>query len=182
MDLSCEVSNRSTIENQSEYNHYLATLRKKMIKVFHEKYTVININLDEFNKTINDYISIHIKNFDFCFLNCEFVIEVDNKFIAKIKTNYFHYTDISNINRHLLYDIVCFKSRGHKFYIINQTTINSISDRCNMSYELYMNQHLHVCERKKNINIAKYPHLINSLDRNKKHPFMRKFSHIKFNN
>ena len=37
-------------------------------------------------------------------------------------------------------------------------------------------------ERKININIAKNQQMINSLDRNKNHPPLRKFSHIPFNN
>ena len=31
-------------------------------------------NLDGVNKILNDYISTHNKNFDFYFINCEFVI------------------------------------------------------------------------------------------------------------
>ena len=69
---------------------------------------------------------------------CEFVIEFDNNFIANIKTNYVYNTDVININEYLLFDIDCFKSRGYKFYNINQMTINIISDRCNMTYEHYI--------------------------------------------
>ena len=34
MDFLCKVCDRSIIENESEYNNYLATLRKKMITVY----------------------------------------------------------------------------------------------------------------------------------------------------
>ena len=61
-------------------------------------------------------------------------------------------------------------------------TINIITDRCNMTYEHYINQPMHRCERKINMNIARNPHLINLLDRNKKHPLNRKYLHIPFNN
>ena len=44
--------------------------------------------------------------------------------------------------------------------------IKIISDRCNMTYEDYINQPMSMCE-KTNMNIAKNPHLINSLDRKK---------------
>ena len=60
-------------------------------------------------------------------------------------------------------------------------TINSISDRCNLTYERYINNPLHMVERRLNMIIAKNPLLINSLDRNKNHPFIRKSSHIPFN-
>ena len=51
-----------------------------------------------------------------------------------------------------------------------------------MKYEHYMNQPKSMCERKINMIIAKNPQLINSLDRNKNHPLIRKYSHIPFNN
>ena len=114
--------------------------------------------MDEVNKILNDYISSHSKNFDF--FNCKF-----NTFKANIKTKYFYNTDILNINLHLSYSIDCFKSRGHKFYNINQLTINIISDRCNMSYEIYINNPMPMVERRLNLNFARNPELINSLDR-----------------
>ena len=51
-----------------------------------------------------------------------------------------------------------------------------------MTYEYYINQPMSMCERKINMNIARNPHLINSLDRNKNDPLIRKCSHIPFNN
>ena len=37
MDLLCEVCDRSIIENQSEHNNYLATLRIKNERSFYNK-------------------------------------------------------------------------------------------------------------------------------------------------
>ena len=182
MTLLCEECDRSIIENESEYYNYLATLRKKDDKSFYKKHTINKFNLDEINKILNDYISTHNKNFDFYFFNCEFVIELDNNFIANIKSSYFCNTDITNINKFLLYDIDCFKSMGYKFYIVNQMTINLISDRCNLTYEKYINQPMSMCERKINIIIARNPEKIKSLDRSKNHPLIIKYSHIPFIN
>ena len=138
--------------------------------------------MDEVNKIFSGYISTHNKKFDFYVINCEFVIEFGNNFIAKIKTKYFYNTDFINIKRYLLYDIDCFKSRRHKFYNINQMTMNINSDMCNMTNEYYINQRMSMCERNINMIIANNPDLINSLDRNKKHPLVRKFLHIPFIN
>ena len=60
--------------------------------------------------------------------------------------------------------------------------INIISDRCNMTYEYYINQPMSVGERKINMNIARNPRLIKSLDCNKNHPLIRKYLHIAFYN
>ena len=46
-------------------------------------------------------------------------------------------------------------------------TINSISDNCNLTYKHYLNQPMHMCERKINLNIAENPELITVLDRKK---------------
>ena len=61
-------------------------------------------------------------------------------------------------------------------------TINISSDRCDMTYEHYIIQTMHMCERKINLNITKNPHLINSLARNKNHLRIKKYLHIPFNN
>ena len=138
--------------------------------------------MDEVNEILNDYISFHNKNFDFYFINCEFLMESDDNFLAIIQINCFYNTDIININKNLLYDIDCFKSRGHKFYNINEMTIKIINDRFNKTYEYYINQPMSMCERKMNMNIARNPQFVNSLDRNKNHPLLRKYSHTPFNN
>ena len=57
-------------------------------------------------------------------------------------------------------------------------TIKTIGDKCNMAYEQYMNQPMSMYERKINIIIAKNPQSLKSLDGNKNHPPIRKYSHI----
>ena len=61
-------------------------------------------------------------------------------------------------------------------------TIKIITDRCNMTYENNFNQAMSMCEPKINMNIAKNPTLIKSLERNLNHPLIRKNSHIPFKN
>ena len=57
-------------------------------------------------------------------------------------------------------------------------TINTVSDRCNMKYGLYMHPLMFPLETKLNIIIAKNPQL---LDQSLKHLLIRKYSHISFN-
>ena len=83
---------------------------------------------------------------------------------------------------YLLYWIDYFMSRGHKFCKTNEMIVPTISNRRDMTYKHYINQPMSMCERKINLNIARDPHLINSLDRNKNHPLIRTCSHIPFNN
>ena len=51
-----------------------------------------------------------------------------------------------------------------------------------MTYEQYFNQPMHICERKIYLKIAKNPHLIKSLNRNKNHPLIGKYLHIPIDN
>ena len=59
--------------------------------------------------------------------------------------------DITKIKNCLLYDIDCFKSTGYKIYNVSQTTSNTISDRCNMTYENYFNNPMPMVERRVNM-------------------------------
>ena len=56
--------------------------------------------------------------------------------------------------------------------------IKTISWKCNMSYKYYINHPMPMLERRINFIIARNPQLINSLDRNKNHPLIRKYSYI----
>ena len=60
--------------------------------------------------------------------------------------------------------------------------IITINTKMIMTYEYYMDQPMSMCEKKINKNIAKNPQLINSLDRNKNHPLIKKYCHIPFIN
>ena len=51
-----------------------------------------------------------------------------------------------------------------------------------MTYKNYMNLPTRMAERRIIFNIAKNPHLINTLDRTKNRPLIRKDSYIPFNN
>ena len=150
-------------ENEHEHKEYVATPRKKNDESLYKKYTFNNIILVDFDKILKDYITTHIKKFDFHFINCDLKIEFDNKFSTIIETKFFNNIDSDKIKSFLLCYIDCFKSRGYKFYIINRMTINSISDRCNMTYEHCRSQPMSICELQVNLNVAKNPQLANSL-------------------
>ena len=58
----------------------------------------------------------------------------------------------------------------------------TLSDKRNLSYEYYIKNPTHMIERGLNMINSRKPHLINAVDRNVKHPLVRKFSHSPFNN
>ena len=65
MDLLCKVCDQSIIQNESEYYEYPATLRKENDKSLYEKYNINNVDLDELDKLLNDYITTRNKKFIF---------------------------------------------------------------------------------------------------------------------
>ena len=105
------------------------------------------------------------KKNDVYWVNCECNLDLDNIFIIDIETNFVHNKKSEKIKIYLLYCIDCLKIKGYKFCNINQMTINTTNDKCNSTYENYMNNPMSMCERKINLNFAKIPQLINSLDR-----------------
>ena len=156
MDFHCKTCNRSIFENKSEYN----------------------INLDEFEKILNNHITAYNKKFDFFYLKCTFEILLNNNSTAIIEKIYHYNIDRNNIKSYLLYYIDSCEMDGYKFNKINSLTNDILSCICNITYKHYMNQPMSMVERQINYIIAKNPQLINSLDRKKNHPLIRKYLHI----
>ena len=178
MDLLCRVCDRWIIANESEYKNYTATLHKKDDKSICKKYVINNFNLDEVDKILKDYVSTHNRKFDIYFVFCEFKIQFDNNSTRDLKTDCVHNIEIENISQCLIYCIEYLESKGYKFQNINQMTINTVSDRCNVKYEYYMQPPMFPLATKLNIIIARNPPL---LDQTLNHLLIRKFSHISFN-
>ena len=158
MDLLCPVCDRSIIQNPSEYNKYVTTMRKKDDKSLYGNFTNNKVNLDKVDKLLGVYVTTHNRKFYFHSVRCEFVLEFDINFTTNIQTNYcYNMVGITQIKSYLLYYIDCFKSRGYKNCHINQLSIESLSDRCNMTYEYYMNQPMRSVEVRINIVIPENP-------------------------
>ena len=119
-----------------------------------------------------------IKKIGIYFIYCEFKIQFDNTSTRDLKTELVHNIEFEKISQCLLYFIEYLESKGYKIQIINQMTINTVSDRCNMKYEYYTHPPMFPLETKLNIIIAKNPQL---LDQNIKHLLIRKYSHTSFN-
>ena len=75
-----------------ENNNYISSLVKNDNKFIYMRYIVNNANINNFDKIFNDYIINHNKKFDFYYINCEFLIETDNR-LVNIEINFHHNTD-----------------------------------------------------------------------------------------
>ena len=181
-ELLCPVFDREIFENETELNNYSATLSKTYHRSLYKKYTINNINLDDFDKILSDYISQNNKKFYLYFFKLTFELKINNNITQCIETNYYSNYAMQDIKSDLLCYIEYFIWKGFEFCHINYKSIDSINDRCNMTYEYYINQPMPALELRLNMIIAKNPESINSLDRTKNHPLIRKYSHIPFNN
>ena len=153
------------------YNKYLSSLVKNDNKFIYMKYIINNVNINNFEKIFNDYITKHNKKFDFYYINCEFQIATDNRLI-NIEINFHHNTDYINIKSYLFFYT---ESHDIKLFNINHMNINTISCLCNMTHKYYLNNPVSMLENRINYIINKNPELINALDRNKNHPLIRKY-------
>ena len=151
---------------------------KENDKSFYTKYIINNVNIDEFDKIFNYYISTHNKKFDFYYIDCQFEIKFENNYTANIEINYHYNTDYINLKSYLLFYIDSCQSEGFVFKNINHMIISTISCKCNMSYKYYIYHPMSKLERQINMIIAKNPQLLKFLDRTKNHPLIRKYSHI----
>ena len=177
-ELLCRVCDREIFEDKSELDKYLDTGRTENDRSIYKNYVIKNIHLDNVDKILNDYVSIHNKKFDLYFIKCNFNITFDN-YTTIIETNFVYNKECYKTKIELLFFIDCMKFEGRDLCNINQMTINTFNDRCNMTYEYYTHKYLNPLETKLNIIIAKNPKWLDNI--NIKHLLIKKYSHISFN-
>ena len=63
MSILCNVCDREVFEDENQLKEYLATHRKRIDRCLYIDYTINNIDLDGFDKILNEYMSYHNKKF-----------------------------------------------------------------------------------------------------------------------
>ena len=160
--------------------NYLVTLHNKKDKSTYIKFTNNNINLDEVDNILNDYITFHCEKFNSYLIRCEVVIEFDNNFEENIESEYFYFynKDINNLKRNLLYGIIPKIYKDRNDCNIKQMILKTINDSGDMTNKYNKNLPMSMVEKRLKITTAKKPSLIKVLDRNKNQPLFRKNSHF----
>ena len=74
-----------------------------------------------------------------------------------------------------------FEIKGYTFDHIAEMQIVTMANKLDTSYDFNIRHNAHAVERKLNMIIAKNSHLINKLDRSKRHPLIRKTSLVQIN-
>ena len=177
-DLLCPICDYDILNDKNEFYEYLTTRRKKYDKNIYKKYDINNINLDDVDKILNDYINIHNKKFDIYFIKCKFNIKFDN-ITRDLETNIVYNKEFYKIVIELLFFFDYNQFDGYNFSNINAMTIIIISDICNITDSYLKYSINNPIIKKINIIFAKNPKLLDN--EYIKHLFLRKKSHIIFN-
>ena len=157
--------------------HFYCNICDKEVKTDLEKHrvigkliqthTIINPETSDLNRRIYDYVTNFNRKYEF-YTNEVFL---KNEF----ENSCFYFKNIPTNDKQ-------FHIKHPNFLNTSEMIIKTISDIRNITYENYIKQPKHMFEFKLDMIIAKNPHLIISLDRNKSHFLISNYSHIPFNN
>ena len=176
-ELLCVKCNHVFFEDKNKFYNYLSTFQKQNDKNIYKKIIIDNIDLDNIDKILNDYIKLHNKKFVIYFVKCLFNIRFDDD-IYELDTIYVHNNEIYKIVIQLLFFIDVMKSQGRIFINIDKMTIDINSDKCNMTEEYSKYMRKNPIELKINIIFGKNPNLLNNISNN---ILIRNKAHIIFN-
>jgi len=122
------------------------------------------------------------KKYFFYIVKCNFNLVFGNNFYSCIESSLYSKTTTSYWKKFLRNALQDFINKVYKFSHISNMNIITINNKMNMTYEQYITLPMQAVEIKLNMIIAKNPNLINSLNRFRNRPLIRKYSHIPFNN
>ena len=176
MSILCSSFDREIFDDESKLSKYTDDHIKSVDRCLYIEYIIDNINLNTFDKILNEYISYHNKKFiRYLFkLSCE--LEFNNNFLKIFETNYQSISECSDIKSLLISFKDNFTTQGYEFCKINHITITTMNDKCFITFKYYMNQPILRLERQMNLIIAKNPSLIKSLDRTYRHCLITKYT------
>ena len=176
-ELLCLKWDQDIFEDKNKLYNYLATFQRENDKKIYKKIIIHNIDLDNIDKILNNYINNHNKKFGVYFIKCSFNINFDDN-IYELDTIYVYNKESYKIIIQLLFFIDMMKAEGRNFYNISQMTININSDICNMTNEYSRYLRLNPIEKQINIIFSKNPQLLNQISNN---ILIKNKSHIIFN-
>ena len=90
-DLLCLKCNHEILDDINKLYNYIATFKND--KNIYKEIIIDNIDLDNVDKILNDYIEVHDKKFNIYFIKCLFNIRFDDD-IKELDTVYIHNKEI----------------------------------------------------------------------------------------
>ena len=171
-----------TIKLKSKSSHFKSNTHKEFDKCKHLELSIENPNISDVDEIFYPYIIEHNKKYDYNQFKCHFKLAFsDNQRSEYVKPPLFDSKTITSLRNFLENVIRYFKDKGYDFNPIAETNTITIANKMFMSYDFYIKHNMHAVEWKLNAIVTKSKNLINELDRSKRHPLIRKFSHVPFN-
>ena len=144
------------IKPKSKYRHFKFNTNKKFYKCKHIKITFENRSINDIDEICYNYIIEHNKKYDFYFMKCEFkLVFIDNRSFPYVtsdlnsnKTMCFWYKFLGNV-------ISDFKDKEYNFNHIAEKIVITISNKLDMSYDLYIKHNMCARDRKLDAMINK---------------------------
>ena len=175
--LLCLKCNQDIFDDKNKLDKYLSNFQIENDMNINKKIIIDNIDLDNVDKILINYINNHNKKFDVYFVKCLFNINFDNV-IYELDTVYVYIKESYKIIIQLLFFIDMMKAEGRNFHNISQMTIYINSDICNMTADYSRYMRLNPIERQINIIFSKKPQLLNQISNN---ILIRNKSHLIYN-
>ena len=142
----CKVCDREIFQDENQLQEYVSTRHKRIDRCLYIDYKINNIDLDGFDKILNEKVSYHNMKFTSYILKLTCEIIFNNNFIQNLETNHHSNSELSNVKSYLLSFIDSFTKRGYEFCKINHITIYTMNHRCDITYGYYMKQPMHFLE------------------------------------
>ena len=166
--------------NPEKYEYFDSLSEDEYFNCIHIEKKIRNPIYFKIDEIFQNYITQYNKKFDLYLVKCKFEVEFII-FTEFIKTEYFFNTSFVIMKKYLTYYIYRIISRGRKISHMSKMKIKTISNMGYMNYNYYLRQPMQKIERRLNMNDAKNPEIINSLNRGSDHLLIRKHIHILFN-
>ena len=125
------------------------------------------------------YIVEHNKKYDYYLFRCVFkIVFVQYEYCPYIKPKLVDDKAMCSRQNFLENEIKDHNNKRYTFSHMAAIHIITIANKNDMSYDFYIKQYMDAVEWKLNATINKNPNLINKLNRAKRHPLIKKFSHV----
>ena len=146
-------------------------------------YSIIcqNIDIKRVDEAFCLYIIEHNKNDDYYLIKCSFQLVFNDKQYCPYDTSELYSKKIMCSWYKFLENVISkFKDKGYNLNHIAEMNIITIANKLDMSYDFNIKQNMCALEWKLNAMITKNKNLINTLNRNWRHPLKKKVKVIMF--
>ena len=179
--LNCDFCVK-TIKLKPKNKHFKSLYHREDDKPIQKNHTIRNPNFFDKDKIYIDYTTDHNKKFEIYYVKLDFKLDFGPTFQALVTSEICLNVELFHSIEFLERRIQGIVLKRYKFSHITELNIKTVPKKKNLNCEYYIKQPKPMVGIKLNQLLARKSCLINALDRGVKHPLIKKYSHIPFNN